>query len=139
RILQHLSLNSIPWRTVTEFNAVRDLFEQWRHKHGGQLKTLADWRRWEEFQAGTVASQHGVRRSKDGVVGQALRIFRRAYARRKWGLPGATYERAAASLTVAGYPTKQQDFKNTLRDKSRLPEHAIPADAPGIPELVHAL
>jgi hypothetical protein len=139
RIVQHLCCNTIPWRTVTEFNAARDRFEQWRHKHGGQLRTLADWHRWEQFQAGTVASQNGVRRSKDGVVGQAARIFRRAYVRRKWGLPGGSYKRAADSLTAAGYPTKEQDFKNALRDKSRLPEHTIPADAPGVRELVCAL
>src|SRR6516225_11297725 len=132
RILQHLSLNTIPWRTVAEFNAARDLFEQWRHKHDGQLKTLEDWHRWEQFQAGTAASRHRVRRSKDGVVGQALRIFRRAYVRRKCGLPGGSYKRAADSLTAAGYPTKEQHFKNTLRDKSPLPEHTIPADAPGV-------
>jgi hypothetical protein len=139
RIVQHLCCNTIPWRTVTEFNAARDLFDQWRHKRGGQLRTLADWYRWQQFQAGTVASQKGVRRSKDGVVGQALRIFRRAYVRRKWGLPGGSYKPAANSLTAAGYPTREQDFKNALRDKSPLPEHTIPADAPGVRELVGAL
>ena len=36
-------------------------------------------------------------------------------------------------------PTKEQDFKNTLRDKSAIPEHVIPADAPGVRELVDAL
>jgi hypothetical protein len=45
----------------------------------------------------------------------------------------------ANSLTAAGYPIKEQDFKNALRDKDPLPEHAIPADAPGIRELVCAL
>ena len=139
RILQHLSLNTIPWRTVAEFNATRDLFEQWRHKHGGQLKTLEDWRNWEQFQAGTVASRHGVRRSKDGVVGQALGIFRRAYVRRKWGLPGGSYKPAAESLTEAGYPTKEQDFKNARRNRNSLPEHTIPADASGVRELTCAL
>jgi hypothetical protein len=139
RIVQHLCCNTIPWRTVDEFNAARDLFEQWRHKHGGQLRTLEDWRRWEQFQAGTVASQHGVRRAKDGVVGQALRIFRRVYVRREWGLTGGSYKRAADSLTAAGYPTKEQDFKNAWRDKSPLPEHTIPAGTPGVRELVGAL
>src|SRR6516162_119716 len=112
-IVQHLCCNTIPWRTVAEFNAARDLFEEWRHKHRGQLRTLDDWERWDQFQAGTSASRRGIRRSKDGVVGQALRIFRRAYARRQWGLPGAEYKRAADFLTAAGYPTKEQDFKNT--------------------------
>jgi hypothetical protein len=139
RIVQHISFNTIPWRTVEEFNAARDLFDQWRHKHDGQLRTLDDWRRWEQFQAGTDASRHGVRRAKDGVVGQALRIFRRAYAQGVWGLPGGSYGLAAEALTAAGYATKEQDFKNTRRDKRPLPEHVILADAPGIPELVHVL
>lgn len=138
-IVQHICCNTIPWRTVAEFNETRDLFEQWRHKHDGQLKTLTDWRRWEEFQAGTVASQHGVRRSKGGVIGQALRIFRRAYVRRDWGLPGGSYKGAAEALTAAGYPTTEQDFKNALRDKAQLPKHTIPPDGPGICELVGAL
>jgi hypothetical protein len=139
RIVQHICCNTIPWRTVDKFNGVRDRFEQWRSKHAGQLKTEADWRRWEEVQAGTIASQHGVRRSKDGVVRQALRIFRRAYVQRYWGLPGGDYKRAAESLTAVGYPTKEQDFKNALRDKTPVPEHAIPADAPGIRELIVTL
>jgi hypothetical protein len=129
----------MPWRAVAEFNAAHDLFEQWRSKHSGQLKTEADWCLWAEFQAGAGASHTGVRRSKGGIVGQALRIFRRAYIRRKWGLRGGFYKRVANSLNEAGYPTKEQDFKNDLRDKSPLPEHAFPADAPGIRELVRAL
>jgi hypothetical protein len=124
---------------VDEFNEARNLFEEWRHKHDGQLKTLADWQRWEQFRAGTVASQQGVRRYKDGVVGQALRIFRRVYVRREWGLPGRSYKPAANSLTAAGYPTTEQDFKNALRVKVPVPERAIPAHAPGICALVHAL
>jgi TolB-like protein len=68
-IVQHLSCNTIPWRTVDEFNAARDLFEEWRHKQRGQLRTMGDWQRWEQFQAGTGASRRGIRRSKDGVVG----------------------------------------------------------------------
>jgi hypothetical protein len=100
---------------------------------------MGDWERWEQFEAGTVASQNGVRRGKGGLVAQALRIFRRAYVRRKWKLPGGSYKPAAESLTAAGYPTKEQDFKNALRDKSPLPEHAIPADAPGIRELIGTL
>jgi hypothetical protein len=137
--VQHLSCNTIPWRTVEDFNATRDLFEKWRHKHGGQLRTLVDWTRWEEFQAGTGASQHGVRRSEGGVIAQALRIFCRAYVRREWGLPGGSYKAAANALSMAGYPASEQTFKNALRNKDPLPEHAIPADAPGIRELVRAL
>src|SRR5215470_3489760 len=84
RIVQLLSCNTIPWRSVEAFHATRDLFEKWRHKQHGQLRTLEDWRRWEQFQAGTIASLSGVRRLEDGAVGQALRIFRRAYVKGEW-------------------------------------------------------
>ena len=63
-----------------------------------------------------------------------------SYIRHRWGLSGRSYKAAAASLTLAGFPTKDQDFKNELRHIDELPpEHAIPADAPGIRELVHTL
>jgi hypothetical protein len=96
-----------PWQTVAEFNAYRELFEQWRYAgNGHRLKTMADWRAWQEFLAGASASAAGVRRSKHGVVQQALRIFRKAYAKSRWGLPGKSYREAAERLTTAGYPTK---------------------------------
>jgi hypothetical protein len=47
------------------------------------------------------------------------------------GTAGRFLQAAAASLTSADYPTKGQDFKNALREKSPFPEHAIPADMPG--------
>jgi hypothetical protein len=100
---------------------------------------LSDWERWEAFQAGTRASHLGVRRSKNGPVGQALLIFRRAYVRAAWGLPGGDYRRAAEALTAASYPTKEQTFKDAKRGSGAPPEHAIPADAPGIPELLRAI
>jgi hypothetical protein len=135
----HLSLATVPWQSVEEFNAARYLFEQWRAQ-GGCLKTMADWRRWTEFQEGTVASKSGVsRRAKGGLIGQALRLFRRAYITRKWGLPGREYKAAAQALTKAGYRTNEQDFKNALRPKNAIPEHTISAAAVGIRELIIAL
>src|SRR5207248_7104650 len=56
RLVQHLCCNTVPWQTVAEFNETRDQFEQWRQKYGGKLQTVADLRRWEEFQAGATAS-----------------------------------------------------------------------------------
>jgi hypothetical protein len=136
---RHLTLATVPWNTVGEFNATRAEFERWRQQ-GGTLKTLADWQRWEEFQAGADAAKVGVhRRVKGGLIGQALRIFRRAYAKRRWGLPGGGYKAAAQALTAAGYPTKEQDFKDAARSFENLPKHAIPAVGRGVRELVAAL
>jgi hypothetical protein len=66
RIVQHLSFNTIPWETIDEFNKERKLFEAFRLKYAGQLKTLQDWKRWERFKASAAASHSGVRRSKSG-------------------------------------------------------------------------
>ena len=48
-------------------------------------------------------------------------------------------QESADRLTEAGYPTKEQDFKNAGRAKGRLPEHLIPADAAGIRDFVIAV
>jgi hypothetical protein len=139
RIVQHLSCRTIPWLTTEAFNAERDLFDQWREKCGGQLKTLADWQRWQNFRAGTEASRAGVRRSTRGLVDQARRLVLRAHVCRKWGLPGADYRKGAEGLTAGGYPTTEQDFKNALRGKLDPPENTIPADNPGVRDFVRAV
>jgi hypothetical protein len=138
RIVQHISCATIPWPTIEAFNDARDQFEKWK-KCGRQLKTIADWRNWQNFQAGSDASRAGIRRSARGLVGQAKRLLLRAYGRRKWGLPGGDYRKGADSLTAAGYPTTEQDFKNALRARLDPPEKTIPADAPGISNFVRAV
>jgi hypothetical protein len=94
-------------------------------------KTIADWQRWLDYRNGIEASRAGVHRSSKGVVDQARRLVVRAYRFQQWGLPGGDYKVAASSLTQAGYPTTEQDFKNAGRAKGRLTEHLIPADAHG--------
>jgi hypothetical protein len=136
---RHLSFATIPWQTVDEFNTTREQFERW-HQQGGCLKTMADFRRWEEFQAGAIAAKAGIhRRVKSGLCGQALRIVLHAYSTCKWGLPGGQYKAAAAALSKAGYPTKEQDFKNARRTLGPPKQHVIPAAAAGIRELVITL
>ena len=100
------------------------------------LKTIADWHRWCEYRSGSSASRAGVRRSTKGTVEQARKLVVRAYRHGQWGLPGGNYKQAAERLTAAGYPTKEQDFKNAGRAKGKLPEHVIPADAEGVADFV---
>jgi hypothetical protein len=138
--IEILGAKTEPWQTVAEFNAYRELFEQWRYSGGGhRLMTLTDWRDWQEFLAGAPASAAGVRRSKNGVVQQALRIVWRAYSKRRWGLPGKAYREAGERLTAAGFPTKEQNFKDTLRNRTPPPENTIPFNAPGVRDLVLTL
>jgi hypothetical protein len=143
--VEYISADTAPWQTVTDFNAHRALFEQWRFSgEGRRLKTMADWEDWQQFLAGTAASAAGVKRCKGGVVQQALKIIRKAYVWQLWGLrrrgPGSSYREVAERLTAAGYPTKEHDFKNASRDDNPAsPENVIPADAPGVRDLVLAL
>jgi hypothetical protein len=104
-----------------------------------QLRTIADWRRWVDYRDGVNASRAGINRSSKGPVDQARRIVIRAYRLRQWGLPGGNYRAAAASLTQAGYPTTEQDFKNAGRAGDKLIEHVIPADAQGVGDFVEAV
>jgi hypothetical protein len=138
-IVQHVASDTVPWQTVEEFTKTRELFDGWRLKSAGCLKTIADWHRWQDFQMGSEASAAGVRRSAKGPVEQARKIVVRAYRRAEWGLPGRDYTGAATRLTAAGYPTPEHDLKNAGRIKKLLPEHAIRADAPGVREFVRAV
>jgi hypothetical protein len=108
-------------------------------RRGAQLKTIADYRRWLDYQNGTDASRAGLRRSPKGALDQARRLVIRAYQLGRWGLPGRDYKGAAARLTAAGYRTTAQDFKNATRARAELPEHVIPADAPGVREFILAV
>jgi hypothetical protein len=108
-------------------------------KPGAQLRTIADWRRWLDYRNGSDASRAGVHRSSKGPVDQARRLVVRAYRCRQWGLPGGDYRVAAARLTLAGYSTTEQDFKNAGRTKGGLTEHLIPTDAAGIQNFVAAV
>jgi hypothetical protein len=131
-VTQHVAFDTIPWRSVDEFNETRDAFERWRK----QLKYIKDWVEFQAFAAGTAASRAGVRRSSKGPVEQARKLVLRAYVAEAWGLPGGNYREAAARLTEAGYPTKEKDFKTARRGMKNLPEGVIPRDAPGIGELI---
>jgi hypothetical protein len=144
RTVEHLAAATVPWRTVAEFNENRELFEQWRFAgEGRRLKIVADWEDWQQFLAGTAASRAGVRRSKHGIVQQALRVFFKAFFWQKWGLirgKGRDFRWAAEQLTAAGHKVKEQDIKNAGRsDDLHVPENVIPAGASGIRELVLTL
>ncbi|MCZ6576635.1 MAG: hypothetical protein O6950_09365 [Gammaproteobacteria bacterium] len=136
--ISHIACGSRPWQTLADFTRVRDMFDEWRHRHAGQLKTLDDWKAWSEYQAGESASKKGVRRSQRGVADQARRTFLRAYTRGWWGLPGGQYKAVAGWLTSAGYPTSENDLKNAKRASDPV-ERAIPANAPGIADFVRTI
>jgi hypothetical protein len=140
-----LTWDTVPWKSVIEFNEYRALFEKWRFSgEGRRLRTRADWEDWQQFLAGTKASEAGVRRTKGGVVQQALRIFIKALVWSEWGLrKKGTHRALAEKLSAAGYPTNEHAFKNAAKRGPRapldLPKHAIPAEASGVRDLVLTL
>ena len=138
-VTEHLAAGSRPWRSLDEFLSTRELFDSWRLKHDGQLKTLADWEAWENYLAGAAASRAGVRRSRKGVVDQARRMLVRAWVRGLWGLPPLRQQGIADLLTKAGYTTSLNDVKKAkTRDGDPKP-HTIPAGGPGVREFIRAV
>ena len=89
-----------------------------------QARLAAGWQHWLDWRDGDQAASAGINRSAKGPVEQARRLVIRAYRRRVWGLPGGDYRDAAERLTLAGYPTTEQEIKNGAR--GALVEHAIP-------------
>ena len=122
----HLHALSRPWKTVEDFDRVRALFDEWRLKRGGVLKTMEDWEDWQVYLQTDNLSKKGVRRSKRGPVDQFRRIFLQAYTTEECGLPGGDYKGLASYLTGAGYKTTVDDLKNAKRKKTSLVTHAVP-------------
>jgi hypothetical protein len=133
----HLSFETVPWVSAAEFLMVREQFERWREHDGGVLRTVGDFERWVDYQEGAIASRAGIRRRKGkGVADQARRAVVQAWSHRVWNLPGGDYKGTAAWLTEAGYPTTVQDFKDAKHRGGPPMDGLIPADAPGVRDLI---
>jgi hypothetical protein len=124
----HFAAHSKPWTRVEDFERERPLFDQWRTKRGGVLKTMADWQSWTEYRKSGDVSKKGIRRTGPGIIGQVKHNFLRAYVNGLWGLPGGDYKGTAAFLTEQGYETSVDDLKNAKRSKKGPVEHLFDAD-----------
>jgi hypothetical protein len=124
----HFAANTRPWSTLADFERERALFDQWRAKRSGVLKTMADWESWTEYRRSGDVSKQGVRRGRDGILDQVKRNFLRAYVNGLWGLPGGDYKGAAAFLTKQGYETSVDDLKNAKRSNKEPVERLFDAD-----------
>ncbi|MCG2578075.1 DNA polymerase [Dechloromonas sp. XY25] len=129
---EHLSLTSVPWNDLAEFERARAVFDGWREKHC--LKTLGDFNDWEDhYQFALVRDRltngcgrsFGIRPTSGGITDVFRRLFLRAYTQGLCGLiKTMTYPELAAWLTERGYPTKDSEVKNAVR--SKFIEHAVP-------------
>lgn len=127
---EHIALDTVPWETVEEAEATREIFKGWRKKRC--MKTMEDWRDWEGFLEFNTRRRSrkdeggaGINRTQEGDVGVMRRMFLRAYAQEKWRLVRTmSYPALAAKLTEGGYPTTEIELKNAKRAK--LAEGVVP-------------
>lgn len=126
----HIAFDTVPWNTVDEAEETRAAFAGFRRL--SCLKTLDDWKYWEDFAAGAIKRRHhrakggaGIHRTKEGEVGIMRRTFLRAYTKQVWGITRTfSYHELAQWLTGLGYPTTAIEVKNAARAK--LVENVVP-------------
>lgn len=121
---EHISFDSVPWRSAEEAQQARVLFDGWRVDNC--LKTMADWESWEDYYESAITTKGtGIKVTAEGSVGVLRRIFIRAAVKGLWGCcRGLTYKALAQELTALGYDTSTDECKNAKR--SKLPDHAVP-------------
>jgi hypothetical protein len=135
--IDHLCFDTVPWRSVQEFQACREAWDAFAAKTGAVLKTPDDLARFEDFSAVSVAKT-GLRRSRrDTTASLAKRMFLRAYTRSAWGLDARSlsYAGLARWLTENGYRTSKADVENARRPNAKLVEHVVP-DTPAVQKFV---
>ena len=111
----HLTFHTKPHEDLEAFQETRKLFDQWRTKEQGVLKTLDDFQRWNDYRLAASYRKTGVLTGRGSVVDQAKRMFLKAYTNKLWGLAGVEYQVLADWLTSKGYPTKLSDVKYAKR------------------------
>ena len=121
---EHISFDSVPWRSAEEAQQARVLFDGWRADNC--LKTMADWESWEDYYESAITTKGtGIKLTAEGSSGVLRRVFIRAAVQKQWGCDsGLTYKALAEQLTGLGYKTTSDECKNAKR--SKLPEHAVP-------------
>ena len=123
----HLYFDTVPWRSVAEFTACREQWENFAGTEGRVLKSEVDLARFNDYRA--TASVAGVRKPRsNSALKTAHRMFLRAYVRSTWGLKATamTYSEIAAWLTTLGYSTKKSDLENAKRATARLAANLVP-------------
>jgi hypothetical protein len=125
--VDHLCFDTVPWRSVVEFQACRDAWEQFSGATGTVLKTVEDLAHFDDYRAVDTGSTGLKRSRKDTAITLAKRMFLRAYTRSVWGLDARrmSYAELARWLTDGGYPTTKADVENAKRSSAKLVEHVV--------------
>lgn len=138
--VEHLSFDTLPWRSVDEFTACREQWEQFRASTQVVLKTPDDLARFEDYRAVDVTKAGLKRSKKDAALTLAKRMFLRVYTRSAWGLDAKamSYAELARWLTEQGYPTTKEDVENAKRPNAKLVAHVVPP-TPAVQKFVERL
>lgn len=125
---EHLCFETVPWRSVVEFQACRDQWEQFHGTTGTVLKTVEDLASFDDYRAVDTGSTGLKRSRKDSAITLAKRMFLRAYTRSVWGLDvhAMSYAELARWLTDAGYKTAKADLENAKRPSAKLVGQIVP-------------
>jgi len=130
----HLFFDTVPWATIEDFKECRRQWEGYRGGSGAVLKTVEDFRNFEDYRLIGVAPK-GLNKPRKGSSAKiALRMLLRAYVRSEWGLDAEalSYSDLATWLTAEGYPTKKHDVENAHRPNAKLVEHTVPNTETGL-------
>lgn len=129
--VEHLSFDTVPWKTLDGGLTARTFFDEWRVNNC--LKNMDDWDNWMDFyKVRCYLKGTGLKYLEDGSMGIFKMQMLRAITQGKWGLPETPkraprgyYDKLAAKFEVAGIEgVSRQDFANSKARK--LQESILP-------------
>lgn len=118
--VEHLSFDTVPWKTLDDGLTARTFFDEWRVNNC--LKNMDDWDNWMDFyKVRCYLKGTGLKYLEDGSVGIFKVQMLRAITQGKWGLPETPkraprgyYDKLAAKFEAAGIEgVSRQDFANS--------------------------
>jgi len=126
-----LTFDTMPWRTASDAEFARAVFDDWRTKRC--LKSLDDFDDWSDYYLCKLTlkqqKERGIKMpwqvTQTGSIGILVRMFLRAYFQEAWGLQKTLkYRDVANTLVALGWPADP----NTVRNGSKgvLLDNAVP-------------
>lgn len=132
---ERIAWDTVPWQSRTEAEFGRSRAEGWRKGRQTVIRTLADFRGWDEYLAASLAMEEACRSAgirtipirEDNAAGVLKRLFLQAGRSGEWGLvfPPRGLTAIAGMLTEAGFATGKEDVTYAGRRHARLLPHCV--------------
>jgi len=117
-VREHLAFTTRPWRDLKSYQRTRELFDNFSFQRHRILKTVDDYRDFEEYCNGAGLVDMGMRRTEGGLPKMALRVVLRAFKARLRGFTDTmTDADLMRALNEAGYAVRVDDLKNAGRHR----------------------